>query len=156
VTVRLDLPIHAASGIVGPGVRTYKSRRSRMSARHARAFDEQSRFLLALDEQPLDLGGEWGEGMPVIMEIGFGSGSATSQMAEAEPSVGLLAIDIHTPGIGDLLALIGSEGLMNVRVMEADALSVLEQMVAPHALAGRNNLLRCKVQEQSPAVNVKA
>ncbi len=74
--------------------------------------------------------------MPVVLEIGFGDGRATAQMAAADPHTGILAIDVHTPGVGALLALVGEMGLTNVRVMEADALGVLARMVPPESLAG--------------------
>jgi tRNA (guanine-N7-)-methyltransferase len=70
------------------------------------------------------------------MEIGFGTGAATAVMAGQQPDHGLLAIDVHTPGIGDLLHRIRAAGLTNVRVMEADALEVLRVMIPERSLVG--------------------
>ena len=74
--------------------------------------------------------------MPVILEIGFGTGEATADMATREPLTGILAIDIHTPGVGNLLDLLDRAELTNVRVMEADGLLVLKRMIPSGALTG--------------------
>lgn len=127
---------HERPDVLGRGIRTYKPRRTRMTDRQQRALDEQATFVLPLQAHPLDLGAVWGPGVPVVMEIGFGSGDATARMAAGDPGTGILAIDIHTPGVGDLLARIGEDGLTGVRVMEADALLVLARMIPAHSLAG--------------------
>ena len=125
-----------APHVLRPRIRTYKPRRSRISQRQSGAFGHQAAFLLPLSDEPLDLAEIWGEGVPVVLEIGFGTGLATAQMATAKPGTGLLAVDIHTPGVGDLLFRIGDLPLANVRVMEADALTVLDAMIPAGALAG--------------------
>lgn len=125
-----------SSTVLRPGIRTFKARRSRITRSEAAALVAQADFLLAFADSHLDLAATWGSDVPVVMEIGFGSGAATARMASQSPDVGLLAIDIHTPGVGDLLHHVGQQGLRNVRVMEADALAVLEFMIPPHSLAG--------------------
>lgn len=116
-------------------IRTYKPRRGRVTPRQARALEHADGLLLALQDVPLDLEREFA-GRPVILEIGFGTGGATAQMAAADPHTGVLAIDVHTPGIGDLLHRVRDLELDNVRVIEADALVVLETMIARGSLAG--------------------
>jgi tRNA (guanine-N7-)-methyltransferase len=123
-------------GVLRPGIRTYKPRRSRITARQRTALHEQSSWLLAQTDSPLDLASEWGPGTGVVMEIGFGTGEATAHMASEDPGTGVLAIDVHTPGVGNLLDLVARQGLRNVRVMEADAVSVLRTMIEPGALSG--------------------
>lgn len=119
-----------------PGVRTFKPRRSRITPTAARALNEQSDLIISATSTPLDLATTWGPGVPVVMEIGFGDGRATAGMAAARSDIGVWAIDVHTPGVGDLLARLGSAGIANVRVTESDAITVLEQMVLPDTLAG--------------------
>ncbi|MFG3001600.1 tRNA (guanosine(46)-N7)-methyltransferase TrmB [Streptomyces sp. NPDC048340] len=75
-------------------------------------------------------------GLPVVLEIGFGMGEATAQMAAADPSTGILAADVHTPGQGNLLALAERGGLENVRVANGDAIILLREMLPPDSLAG--------------------
>jgi tRNA (guanine-N7-)-methyltransferase len=57
-------------------------------------------------------------------------------MASTFADSGILAIDIHTPGVGNLLDLLGRAGVGNVRVMEADALVVLKRAISTASLAG--------------------
>lgn len=124
------------STVLRPGIRTFKPRRSRITRRESAALIAQAEFLLAYTGRQLDLAATWGADVPVVMEIGFGSGAATASMAAAAPMTGILAIDIHTPGVGDLLHFVGHDTLTNVRVMEADALAVLQFMIPPSSLAG--------------------
>ena len=123
-----------SSGVLRPGIRTYKPRRSRITARQSAALTEQRQWLIEASDQPIDLAALFGR--PVIVEIGFGMGDATAQMAADDPAHGILALDIHTPGVGNLLDLLARSGTANVRVMEADALWVLRQQVEPGSLAG--------------------
>ncbi|MEU8825865.1 tRNA (guanosine(46)-N7)-methyltransferase TrmB [Streptomyces sp. NPDC048636] len=74
--------------------------------------------------------------LPVVLEIGFGMGEATVQMAAADPGTGILAADVHTPGQGNLLALAERNGLTNIRVANGDAIILLREMLAPAALSG--------------------
>ena len=83
----------------------------------------------------LDLAELFG-GLPVIMEIGFGMGEATAQMAADDPGTGILAVDVHTPGQGNLLALADRAGLSNIRVANGDAIILLREMLEPDTLDG--------------------
>lgn len=120
--------------VLRPGIRTFKPRRSRITSRQTAALSNQRRWLVDADTQPLDLPQVFGR--PVVLEIGFGTGTATAQMAAADRDLGILAIDVHTPGVGNLLDLIGRDDLDNVRVMEADALSVLRRQIDSRSLVG--------------------
>ncbi|WP_254666051.1 tRNA (guanosine(46)-N7)-methyltransferase TrmB [Streptomyces sp. WMMB 322] len=76
------------------------------------------------------------EERPVVLEIGFGMGEATAEMAAAEPDTDLLAVDVHTPGQGNLLRLAEERGLTNIRVGNGDAIILLREMLAPECLSG--------------------
>ncbi|MFI1592407.1 tRNA (guanosine(46)-N7)-methyltransferase TrmB [Streptomyces halstedii] len=76
------------------------------------------------------------DGLPVVLEIGFGMGEATARMAADDPSTGILAVDVHTPGQGNLLALAERAGVTNVRVANGDAIILLREMLEPAALDG--------------------
>ena len=124
------------TGVLRPGIRTFKPRRSRITVRAQKALRDLDRYLIPATGEHLDPAAIWGPGTPVIVEIGFGDGRATAEMAAAAPAVGILAIDVHTPGVGELLWRISDAGVENVRVMEADALGVLERMIPARSLAG--------------------
>ncbi|OEU86596.1 tRNA (guanine-N7)-methyltransferase [Streptomyces abyssalis] len=76
------------------------------------------------------------EDRPVVLEIGFGMGEATAEMAAADPDTGILAVDVHTPGQGNLLRLAEERGLTNIRVGNGDAIILLREMLAPESLSG--------------------
>ena len=118
-------------------IRTFHPRRGRMSARHAEARAELwPAYGLAVedgDRTPLDLSGLFGRRAPVVLEIGFGMGDTTAAMASADPGRDYLAIEVHTPGIGNLLALVRDRGLPNVRVARGDAMQ-LACRLAPGSL----------------------
>lgn len=132
---RADLSAHRPADVLGRGIRTYKPRRTRPTRRAEQALREHADALLPIGDAPIDLGALFGA-RPVVMDIGFGDGQATADLAAADPGTAILAVDVHTPGVGELLARIHDERLSNVRVIEGDALSVLERMIAPHSVAG--------------------
>jgi tRNA (guanine-N7-)-methyltransferase len=113
-------------------IRTFHPRRGRMGARHADAMtDLWPRFGLTVvdgDRTPLDLAELFGRDAPTVLEIGFGMGDSTAAMAAADPDRDYLAIEVHTPGAGNLLALIGEQGLGNVRVAVGDAMQLLHRL----------------------------
>jgi tRNA (guanine-N7-)-methyltransferase len=103
---------------------TTKHRRGRRTARQERALADPGAALVPLEtfsRHAVLLGAD-----PLVLDIGFGSGEAVVALAEADPSVTVVAVDMHTPGIGDLLASISERGLRNVLVVEADVRRVLE------------------------------
>ncbi len=87
-------------------------------------------------QRVLDLTEMFGNGNPVVLEIGFGMGEATAQMAGADPDTNILAVDVHTPGQGNLLNLAEQNGLANIRVGNGDAIILLREMLTPDSLAG--------------------
>jgi tRNA (guanine-N7-)-methyltransferase len=134
--LRADLRAHGPAGVMRRGIRTYKPRRTRITQRAERALAEQRHLVIPVSDGSIDIERVWGSGVPVVLEIGFGDGLATAAMAAEDPATGVLAVDVHTPGVGELLWRIDDQGLGNVRVMEADALGVLARMIPPAALAG--------------------
>nr|WP_269204736.1 tRNA (guanosine(46)-N7)-methyltransferase TrmB [Motilibacter deserti] len=76
----------------------------------------------------------YGRAAPLVLEIGFGMGETTAAMADADRDRDVLAVDVHTPGVGALLAEVSARGLSNVRIVSGDAVEVLRHMVAPGAL----------------------
>jgi tRNA (guanine-N7-)-methyltransferase len=86
--------------------------------------------------QPLDAPALFGRRAPLVLEIGFGMGDATAQIAQQLPDIDFLGVEVHPPGVGALLRLIGELGLANLRIVQHDAVEVLQQMIAPLTLAG--------------------
>ncbi|MEU6877777.1 tRNA (guanosine(46)-N7)-methyltransferase TrmB [Streptomyces sp. NPDC046712] len=118
-------------------IRSFQPRRSRVTAGQAEAMLKRwPDWGLDIDgKRVLDLT-EMFDGLPVVLEIGFGMGEATAQMAAADPGTGILAVDVHTPGQGNLLGLADRNGLENVRVANGDAIILLREMLAADSLDG--------------------
>ena len=89
------------------------------------------RFVLPFADQPLDFEQVFGRRAPVVLEIGFGMGDATAQIAAALPDTDFLAVEVHEAGVGALLKRLGEAGLSNVRIVRHDAVEVLDAMVPP-------------------------
>ena len=85
---------------------------------------------LAVTSGPLDSLSVFGRHAPLVFEIGFGMGSSLVEMAKAAPEKNFVGVEVHPPGIGNLLKLVEQEGLTNMRVYQADAKVVLEQCIA--------------------------
>ncbi len=120
-----------------PTIRTFHPRRGRVTPSQNRALETHGeRVLLPVDGRPLNLATVFGADVPVVLEIGFGMGEATAALAVAQPTTGVLAVDVHTPGVGRLVASVAACGLDHVRVMHGDAVVVVRDMLAPASLAG--------------------
>jgi len=118
-------------------IRSYVLRQGRVSSAQARAHHELlPRYGIGYSDQRLDLVAAFGRTAPKILEIGFGMGETTAAIAAAHPENDYLGIEVHTPGVGSLLKLIGERGLANLRLVQHDAVEVLRDMIAPASLDG--------------------
>lgn len=118
-------------------IRSFVVRAGRTTTGQQQAIDAlASRYVIPFSQAPLDLEQAFGRKAPVILEIGFGMGDATAAIAKARPEDNFLCCEVHTPGVGALLKRIQEEGIENIRILQHDAVEVLEHMVAAEALAG--------------------
>ncbi len=118
-------------------IRSYVLRAGRMGTGQQRALAELGpRYLLPYRPEPLDAAAVFGRQAPLVLEIGFGMGGATAEIAQALPGTDFLGVEVHTPGVGALLKRIGELDLGNLRLIQHDAVAVLEHMIAPGSLAG--------------------
>jgi len=85
--------------------------------------------------QVLDLVRDFGRVAPLVVEIGSGTGDAVIAAARARPDTNFLAVEVYLPGLALTVAKIVRHGLTNVRLVQADAVQVLEHMVAAGAAA---------------------
>ena len=116
--------------LVRRGIRTYVLRMGRMTSAQERDYNELSKqWCVPFEERMLDFPALFGNSHPVTIEIGFGMGTATAEIAEAQPAVNYLGLEVHRPGVGRLLGEIKRRGLRNVYIIQHDALEVLESMV---------------------------
>ncbi|MFJ1830181.1 tRNA (guanosine(46)-N7)-methyltransferase TrmB [Streptomyces sp. NPDC087532] len=118
-------------------IRSFQPRRSRVTP------GQEDALLRLWPKWGLDIDGqrvldlpELFDGLPAVLEIGFGMGEATAHMAADDPGTGILAVDVHTPGQGNLLGLADRNGLTNIRVANGDAIILLREMLKPDSLDG--------------------
>ena len=118
-------------------IRSFVLRQGRVSDAQRRALDELlPRLGIPFQRAPLDLDRLFGRTAPKILEIGFGMGETTAAIAQAHPENDYLGIEVHSPGVGALLRQIAALGLANIRIVQHDAVEVLECMIAPESLDG--------------------
>jgi tRNA (guanine-N7-)-methyltransferase len=120
-----------------PPIRSFVLRQGRVSNAQRRAVDTLSSvYGIAYAPGALDFEQIFSRRAPTILEIGFGMGETSAQIAQAHPENNYLGIEVHTPGVGSLLKLIAENALSNLRLIQHDAVEVLEHMIAPASLAG--------------------
>jgi tRNA (guanine-N7-)-methyltransferase len=134
-----------------PFMRTIKSfvkRAGRTTAGQAKALEELGpKFVLPYQRCTIDLQSVFADSTgsegqvvspehPVVLEIGFGMGEATAQIAQTLPATRFLCCEVHEPGVGALLKRIGENNITNIRICAHDAVEVIDHMLARESLDG--------------------
>jgi tRNA (guanine-N7-)-methyltransferase len=78
----------------------------------------------------LDLAAVFGRTAPRCLEIGFGAGEVIGSLAENNPHIDYLGIEVHRSGVGRLLLRAHQGHLKNLRVICDDAVDVLRDRIA--------------------------
>jgi tRNA (guanine-N7-)-methyltransferase len=119
------------------GIRSYVLRRSHFSPAQRDAYERlMPVYGIPFRPAPLDFTAAFGRDAPRVLEIGFGMGETTAEIAAAHPHIDYLGVEVHTPGVGALLKRVETLGLRNIRVIEHDAQAVVEQQIADGILTG--------------------
>ena len=118
-------------------IKTYVLRAGRMGTGQIRAFDQYgARFLLPYQSERLDVNAAFGRSAPLILEIGFGMGDATAHIAQVRPGDNFLCCEVHEPGVGALLKRCGENDIGNIRIVQHDAVEVMDHMLGQDSLDG--------------------
>lgn len=119
-------------------IRSFVLRQGRLTKGQERALETGwPKYGVEYTSQSIDLNEIFGrKDSKKILEIGFGMGDATAKIAQALPDCDFLAVEVHTPGIGSLLKLIGEFALTNIRIIQHDAVEVLQNMLPDASLDG--------------------
>lgn len=118
-------------------IRSFVTRAGRVSTAQARALDKLApAYCVPYQKQLLDIDATFGRHAPTVLEIGTGMGETTAHIAGLMPDKNFIGVEVHTPGIGSLLKLIGENELQNLRLIQHDAVEVVTHMLAPASLAG--------------------
>ena len=118
-------------------IRSFVRRTGRTTLGQAKAFaDVGPQFLLPYAAAPMDFSVVFDRAAPTILEIGFGMGEATAHIAALMPEKNFLCCEVHTPGVGALLKQIDARNLTNIRILQHDAVEVIDHMLPLAGLDG--------------------
>ena len=111
-------------------IRSFVLRAGRMTPAQERALTELwPSYGLDLGDDPLDLESVFGRRAPRCLEIGFGVGEVIGSLAENNPHIDYLGVEVHRPGVGRLLLRAAQANARTLRVICRDAVEVLRDKV---------------------------
>ncbi|NVJ60746.1 MAG: tRNA (guanosine(46)-N7)-methyltransferase TrmB [Gammaproteobacteria bacterium] len=118
-------------------VRSFVLREGRMTKGQQRAMDEIFPTMgLEYKAEPIDFSSLFGNDKPVVLEIGFGMGKSLAEQARQNRDINYVGIEVHRPGVGACLLLAEEFELTNLRVINHDAVEVIDNMIAENSLHG--------------------
>lgn len=116
-------------------IKSYVRRQGKMTAGQRRALlKDAQRWIVSFESKPIDLARIFQNQNPVVLEIGFGMGETTQTIAQKRPEVNFLGVEVYTAGVGSLVNRITQSNLSNIRIIQHDAVEVLEQAILPDSL----------------------
>ena len=116
-------------------IRSFVRRTGRLTPSQQRALTELwPRYGIDYAATPLDLDALFERHAPRVLEIGFGNGETLVEQAAESPELDFLGIEVHEPGVGHCLLKARDAGLSNLRLVQHDAIEVLERQVPPLSL----------------------
>jgi tRNA (guanine-N7-)-methyltransferase len=117
-------------------IRSFVRREGRLTPGQEKALNKLwPEFGIEEEGGVLNLDLLFGRNAPKVIEIGFGNGASLAEMAKAHPENDYLGIEVHRPGVGQLLMHIEEQGLTNLRVACTDAVEFLKNRIADNALS---------------------
>lgn len=120
-----------------PSIRSYRIRGTRITGPQQSALDKYwGKYGIDYSLTPINPTQLFPESEQVILEIGFGMGEATALIGRDFPNTGFLAVEIHKPGIGKLMASIEELELSNIQIIEGDAHPILQTMIPDQSVHG--------------------
>ncbi len=117
-------------------IKSYVLRQGRLTRGQQQALEQHwSDFGIEYQPQALDLAAVFGNTHDVVLEIGFGNGESLVQQAEAQPHSNFIGIEVHRPGVGHCLHRLVELGLSNLRLINQDAIDVMQHQLRDNCLA---------------------
>lgn len=117
--------------------RSYRLRGVRITPSQQAARDNLwAKYGVASADSQIDLDSLFSKKQPIVMEIGYGMGEATWQIAKANPDINYLGVEVHMPGAGKLMAKLSENEVTNVRLIERDVFEVFHYILKDASLDG--------------------
>jgi tRNA (guanine-N7-)-methyltransferase len=119
-------------------VKSFVKRKGHFSDSRRAAFENLwPIYGIAYDaEQPLNFSTVFNNHNEVVLEIGFGMGLTTAEIALNNPTLNYLGVEVYAAGVGSLMKLIGDTELKNVRAIQHDVFDVIRDMIPEGSLSG--------------------
>lgn len=136
-TPAASVPVVPPEGGFGSHIRSFVHRRGHITQAQKEALETLvPKWSLPYRDTPFDFSRAFGRNAPLILEIGFGMGETTAQIAASRPHDNFLGVEVFNAGVGALAKRIETMELTNVRIIQHDAVEVVRDMIAPESLAG--------------------
>ena len=117
-------------------IKTYVLRAGRMTDHEKKSYEQLKEiYCIPFSNEKIDYKKIFNNDNPVVIEIGFGMGTATAQIAQNNPEINYLGSEVHVPGIGKLLSEINKRELKNLYILPYDALEILDEMIPDNSLS---------------------
>lgn len=131
-------PQKIANTLSGKGhIRSFVHRRAHITPSQEQAINQLlPQWGIQYQDHAVDFNSAFGRQAPLILEIGFGMGETTQKIAQARPNDNFLGVEVYNAGVGALLKRIEENQLNNIRIIQHDAVEVLQSMVADNSLDG--------------------
>ena len=119
-------------------IRSYILRQGRITAAQTKAIQENlKKHAIIFENQFINFNDVFqNRSGELILEIGFGMGTSTAEIAKANPNKSYIAIEVHSPGVGNLIKLIQEDDIFNLKIIQHDAVEVLNAMIKNDSLDG--------------------
>jgi tRNA (guanine-N7-)-methyltransferase len=119
-------------------IKSFVIRSRRLAGYQKEAFEKYSdRYLIPYyQDNVLDMNVIFQKPQPVVVEIGFGMGTSLVEMASNSPGTNYLGVEVHRPGIGNILDLIHRNRLVNLKVIMNDAIDIFRNIIPAQSLQG--------------------
>ena len=119
-------------------IRTYILRQGRITAAQTKAIqDNFQKHAVIFENKIINFGDIFeNKNNDLILEIGFGMGTSTAEIAKSNLNKNYIAIEVHSPGVGNLLKLIQKDDISNLKIIQHDAVEVLNLMIKNDSLDG--------------------
>ncbi|MDD3266983.1 MAG: tRNA (guanosine(46)-N7)-methyltransferase TrmB [Burkholderiales bacterium] len=118
-------------------IRSFVLRQGKITQGQSKALESLfPTFGIEYEPEIINLDNNFGRSAPKIIEIGFGMGNATWQIAKNNPQNDYLGIEVHLPGVGALLIHVEEQNIQNLRMIRHDAVEVLKNMIPDNSIDG--------------------
>ena len=119
-------------------IRSYILRQGRITAAQTKAIQENFQKYAVIFENKLTNFSDLfkNKNSELILEIGFGMGTSTAEIAKSNLNKNYIAIEVHSPGVGNLLKLIQEKDIPNLKIIQHDAVEVLNSMIKNESFDG--------------------